>query len=159
MKLRMEKNKGFKAQALPQINDLYCTALYMLGKETDAQDLVQESFVTAYQSWHEYQINTNCRVWLFNIMANVLMNKYGSYNTLAGMTINTEEVNYSWARSKLANQPPTDGPYQISFPAISEDDVTQAIGNLPEDFKLITVLSLVQGFSCKEVADIVGIDP
>jgi RNA polymerase sigma-70 factor (ECF subfamily) len=70
------KKLDFKAQALPQIDNLYRTALYVSDDESKAYDLVQESFVKAYHSWPEGQISPNPRVWLFRIMTNVLINKY-----------------------------------------------------------------------------------
>jgi RNA polymerase sigma-70 factor (ECF subfamily) len=152
------KKLDFKAQALPQIDNLYRTALYVSDDESKAYDLVQESFVKAYHSWPEGQISPNPRVWLFRIMTNVLINKYRSSSSLSAAENGADEFDGYLMYSRWINKQPVDDGDQVSFSAISENQVKKAIGGLPEDLRLIVVLSLLEGFSYQEIADIAGIN-
>ena len=68
-----------------------------------------------------------------------------------------DKIDGHLAHSRLLDQQPIDDSEQFSFSAISKEDVKKAIGNLPDDFRLIVVLSLLEGFSYQEIADIAGI--
>ncbi len=144
--------------ALPQLEGLYRTALYMSENESDAQALVQESFVRAYRFWHETKSAPKDRVWLFKIMVNILINKYRLFpGPLTAKNI-VDKTDESWEFSHWENQYPNVNSVQDAFSAISEDHVRKTIGNLPRDIRLIVVLSLLEEFSYQEIADIAGLN-
>src|SRR2546426_1478189 len=58
----------FEAVAMPHFNDLYRTAVRVIGDRTEAEDLVQEAYLEAWKSFHRFELGTNCRAWLFKIM-------------------------------------------------------------------------------------------
>src|SRR5512140_2454078 len=151
------KRKDFEAQALPQLQDLYCTALYLLDDVSDAQDAVRESFVRAYRSWHESQYSPDCRVWLFKIMVNVIFNNYLQSSSLSNTTDIADEIDGYLVYSRWLNQQPIEGAGHSPFLSISEDRLREVIGNLPVEFRLTVVLSLLEGFCYREIAEIAGI--
>ena len=152
------KRKEFEAQGLLQIEGLYRTALYVLNDESAAQDLVRESYAEAFRSWHEYEANPDCRTWLFKTMMNVNIDKYGiSPGRSATVTASGENNEYSM-NPLWVNQHSIDDSGCIAFPAISQNHVMIAIVNLPYDFRLVVVLSQVEGFSYREIADIIGLN-
>ncbi len=150
--------KDFATHALPHLENLYRTALYVLGNESDAQDLVRESLVRAYKSWHECQFSANRRAWLFRIMVNALSSKYRPSPDLSTAINNADEIDGYFAYSRWMSRQPIDHFGNVPFSAISEDDVRKAIAALPDDFRLIVVLSLLENFSYREIADIVDIN-
>ncbi len=159
MKRKMAERRDFEAQALPQLEGLYRAALYLLSSESDAQDLTQECFVEAYRSWHKRQTSANCRVWLFAIMANALVNKCQPCPNVSDPVNGNDEIDIHIVPSLMVTPKPADNPGQIPFSTMSGDDVKKAIGNLPQEYKLPVVLSLLEGFSSREIADIAGVHP
>ena len=156
MKENMARRKDFEAQALTQLGGLYRTALYVVDNESDAQDLVQKSFARAYHAWDTDRTSPNCRTWLFGIMANGLINRYRPFPGLPAATSSVDEIDGYAVDSRWADQPLVDDYGHVPFSAISGDDVKKAIGNLPDDIRLIVVLSLLEGFSYREIAEIGG---
>jgi len=154
----MEIRKEFELYALPQLEGLYRTALYISENESNAQELVQESFVRAYRFWQEIKSAPKDRVWLFKIMVNTLINKYRLFPGPPTAKDIVDMTDESWEFSHWENQYPNVDSVQDAFSAISEDHVKKAIGNLPHEIRLIVVLSLLEEFSYQEIADIAGIN-
>jgi RNA polymerase sigma-70 factor (ECF subfamily) len=158
MILSKSKIEDFEEKVLPQPAGLYHTAIYVLGNESIAQDLGQESFVRAYQSWCQGQISPNYRVWLFKIMADILISKYWPSLGLSEATNSVGEIDGYLLYSRWLNHRPIVDSGKIPFSAISDDQIGKAVGELPQDLRLIVVLSLLEGFSYREIAEIAGIN-
>ncbi len=148
---------SFKLYALRLLEDLYSMTLYVLNNESDAQAVVQESFVSAYRLWHKRQFIPNCPVWLFGIMADIIVNKYRGAPDLSVPINHMEEIDGFLAYSRWVNQYLPGTPGRFPMAAISENDLRQAFGSLPDDIRLITALSMLRGFSYREIAEIVKI--
>ena len=148
-----DKRKSFEAEALPHMDALYRTALRMTKNPNDAEDLVQEAFVKAYRFWDKYERGSNARAWLFKIMTNVFINDYRS-KSRSPMAVNVDELDDNFLYGQLAATAPGDNPEKELFAKILDDDVKRAIENLPEDFRLVVVLSFIEGFSYQEIAEI-----
>lgn len=157
MKQSSAKRKDFEAQASPELESLYRTALYLLEDEPDAQDLVLETFAGGYRLWLNNQLSPSCRVCLFRIMANILINQYRPFSSLSTGIGNADEIDISLVHSQLVDQQSMNDSSQVPFSAISEPDIRAAIRELPEDLRLIAVLSSLEGFSYREISDITGI--
>jgi RNA polymerase sigma-70 factor (ECF subfamily) len=152
-KADLKKRKTFEAEALPHMDALYRTALRMTKNESDAQDLVQEAYVKAYRFWDKFELGSNCRAWLFKIMTNIFINDYRS-KSRSPMSVNVDDVDDNYLYGQLASLGPEDDPEKQFFAKIFDDDVKQAIEELPDDFRLVVVLSFLEGFSYQEIADI-----
>lgn len=148
-----EKRKAFETEALPHMEALYRTALRMTKNEKDAEDLVQEAFVKAYRFWDKFELGSNCRAWLFKIMTNIFINDYRS-KSRSPMSVNLDDVDDSFLYGQLATVESDENPEQDLFNKIFDDDVKKAIENLPDDFRLVVVLSFIEGFSYQEIAEI-----
>ena len=68
-----ERDLAFERDALPWLDDVYRFALSLTRDEADADDVVQETFLRAYRSWHTFIPGTDCRRWLFTICRNVFL--------------------------------------------------------------------------------------
>jgi RNA polymerase sigma-70 factor (ECF subfamily) len=157
MNRNLVKRIAFETETLPQLDGLYRAALYLMGNESEAQELTQECFVEAYRSWHQYRVGSNCRLWLFGIMANVLANKYTPPTGAPALTIDAGRIDASLLLSRTVIQKPADYSVPVPISVLSEEVIKKAIVDLPQEFKLPVVLSLLEGFSNSEIADIAGI--
>jgi len=147
------QRKSFDAQALPHMDALYRTALRMTKNTNDAEDLVQETYVKAYRFWEKFEQGSNARAWLFKIMNNVFINEYRS-KSRTPVAVNVDELDDNFLYGQLATSAPADDPEKKLFAKIFDDDVKRAIENLPDDFRLVVVLSFIEGFSYQEIAEI-----
>ncbi|MDF1544199.1 MAG: sigma-70 family RNA polymerase sigma factor [bacterium] len=148
-----EKRKQFEAEALPHMDALLRTALRMTKNERDAEDLVQEAFVKAYRFWDKFEPGSNCRAWLFKIMTNIFINNYRS-KSRSPMAVNVDEIDDNFLYGQLSTGEKSSTPEQELFAKIFDDDVKKAIENLPDDFRMVVVLSFLEGFSYQEIAEI-----
>jgi RNA polymerase sigma-70 factor (ECF subfamily) len=64
---------AFELEAIPWIDDVYRFALSLTRDESDADDVVQDTFLRAFRSWHTYMPGSDCRRWLFTICRNVFL--------------------------------------------------------------------------------------
>lgn len=149
----LTKRKQFEAEAVPHMDALYRTALRMTKNTGDAEDLVQEAVIKAYRYWDRFETGSNCRAWLFKIMTNIFINDYRS-KSRSPVAVNVDEIDDSFLYGQLATGLKNDDPEKRLFAKIFDDDVKKAIENLPDDFRLVVVLSFLEGFSYQEIADI-----
>jgi len=149
----VQKRKAFEKEALPHMDALYRTALRMTKNQNDAEDLVQEAYVKAYRFWDKFEPGSNCRAWLFKIMTNIFINDYRS-KSRTPISVNVDDIDDNFLYGQLANLGPEDNPERRLFAKIFDDDIKKAIEELPDDFRLVVVLSFLEGFSYQEIADI-----
>ncbi|HDL03386.1 MAG TPA: sigma-70 family RNA polymerase sigma factor [candidate division Zixibacteria bacterium] len=153
----LRNKERFEKEALVHIDSLFRTALRMTKNEGDADDLVQETFLKAWRFWDKFQEGSNCRAWLFKIMTNIFINNYRA-KAWTPQTIDLEDVDDDFLFGQLSALGPSDDPEKHFFNKIFDDDVKKAIEELPEDFRLVVVLSFLEGFSYQEIADIVKLN-
>ncbi len=149
----LNKRKEFEVQALPHMDALLRTALRMTKNENDAQDLVQETMIKSYRFWDKFEPGSNCRAWLFKIMTNIFINDYRS-KSRSPMAVNVDEIDDNFLYGQLSVGPTVTDPEKELFAKVFDDDVKRAVENLPDDFRLVVVLSFLEGFSYQEIAEI-----
>jgi RNA polymerase sigma-70 factor (ECF subfamily) len=147
------RRQAFEHEALPHMDALYRTALRMTKNQSDAQDLVQDAFVRAYRNWDRFEPGSNCRAWLFKIMTNIFINEYRS-KARTPVSVNVDDIDENFLYGQLADTGAEQDPERELFAKILDDDVRKAIEELPDDFRLVVVLSFLDGFSYQEIADI-----
>ena len=152
-KAALKKRQEFEKEALPHMDALYRTALRLSKNDKDAEDLVQETYVKAYRFWDKFETGSNCRAWLFKIMTNIFINQYRS-KSRSPMTANIDDIDDNFLYGQLATVDGAQDPEQALFAKVFDDDVKKAIENLPDDFRLVVVLSFLEGFSYQEIAEI-----
>ena len=144
----------FHREAVPHMDILYNYALRMTGSRDDAEDLLQETFLRAYRFWDKFQQGTNIRAWLFRIMKNSYINRYRKESKEPD-TVDYDKIQnyYSSIRADFAD--PNDLQEKI-FGGLLEDDISNALEALPEDFRTVVILSDIEELPYEEIAEFVN---
>jgi len=155
----VERQAQFTEQAMEHMPSLYSAALRMTRNPADAEDLVQETYLKAYRAWHSYQQGTNLKAWLYRILTNTFINSYRSKKRRPEQT-DMDEVEDLYLYRRLggleavaANRSAEDEVMDL----FTDSDVKAAVESLPESFRLAVLLADVEGFSYKEIAEILDI--
>jgi RNA polymerase sigma-70 factor (ECF subfamily) len=138
-------SNAFEAVALPHLNDLYRTAVHLVRDRTEAHDLVQEAYLQAWKAFHRFEPGTNCRAWLFKILLNEV--RHYRRRWFNSKTVSEAEQPFE---ENLAFEPPV--PENIQ-----DEDVLAALDEIPREFRDVVLLSDVQEFSYREIAEMLGI--
>ena len=138
-----QKLDTFEAEALGFADQLYRVGLRLCRNQAKAEDLVQETFLQAWRSFHRFELGTNLRAWLYKIMFNV---HYSNQRRDRLQLVPTEET----IAETLAYDPPT--PQRLT-----EEEVLAALERLPRDFQIPIVLADVEEFSYREIADVMKV--
>ena len=153
----MADNAEFTTEAMQYAQSLYSTALRMTRNQSDAEDLVQETYLKAFRSYGSYETGTNLKAWLFRILTNTFINTYRAKQRRPQESdLGSVEDLFLYKRlPSLAGLSESAEEQLLDlFPAA---EVREAIENLPETFLLPMLLNDVEGFSYKEVAEILDI--
>ncbi len=143
----------FGKEASMHIDSLYNYSLSLTRNPDDAKDLVQETFFKAYKFFHQFQEGTSIKAWLFRILKNTFINLYRK------RVREPEMVNYENVEPFIDLLKDDKGDISIVaedniLNKYLSDEISSAINNLPDDFKMVVLLSDLEGFSYKEIADI-----
>jgi RNA polymerase sigma-70 factor (ECF subfamily) len=153
----MANNAEFTTEAMQYAQSLYSTALRMTRNQSDAEDLVQETYLKAFRSFGSFETGTNLKAWLFRILTNTFINTYRAKQRRPQESdLGSVEDLFLYKRlPSLAGLSESAEEQLLDlFPAA---EVREAIENLPETFLLPMLLNDVEGFSYKEVAEILDI--
>lgn len=154
MSIRKER-AAYESAVLPHLNALYGSAFRLTRNAGDAEDLVQDALLRAYRFWGSFHEGSNCKAWLFKILTNTFINSYQKKRR------NKEILN-----AAITEQETTDGtliqttalnhrsPVDVLLENSMSEDVERALASIPGDFRVAVVLCDVEGFSYKEIAEI-----
>jgi RNA polymerase sigma-70 factor (ECF subfamily) len=139
------KVEDFEAEALPHLNYLFRTALRVTGSRSEAEDLVQETYLQAWKSFHRFEAGTNCRAWLFKILFNMLRHHRRKLFKFR-LVEDAEEI----FENTLVYEPPI-------LQHLTDEDVLAALEKIPQQYREAVLLADVEEFSYKEIAGILGV--
>ena len=146
----------FEQEALKHLDALYGTALRLTRSPSDAEDLVQDTFLKAHRFSDSFEAGTNLKAWLFKILTNTFINKYRrktrERDVLDGA--NKDPVGEN-VMSSSALRSLMDPINNALLPMVSQE-IQKALLTLPEDYRTMILLADVEELSYKEISDIVG---
>ena len=137
--------EGFEAEALPHFDDLYRTAVRVIGDPETAEDLVQETYLEAWKSFRRFEPGTKCRAWLFKILFHVV-----HHHRRKWFRFKFTGEDESMLEQTLVYEPPI--PEHIT-----DEDMLAALDKVPQNYRDVLLLADVQEFSYKEVAETLNI--
>jgi RNA polymerase sigma-70 factor (ECF subfamily) len=141
----------FTQAALSHIDSLYGTALRLTRRAADAEDLVQDTYLKAFRSAHQFEPGTNLKAWLFTILHNTFRN-LRRHDGRSPVDVDSEAV------EKAASAGPADeSPEQILSRRTLDVDLQAALDALPEAFRQAVWLRDVEELSYAEMAKVLDV--
>jgi RNA polymerase sigma-70 factor (ECF subfamily) len=155
----MGARENFTNDAMQYAPQLFATALRMTRNRADAEDLVQETFLKGWRAFESYQEGTNLRAWLFRIMTNTFINKYNAQQRRPQESeLDEVEELFLFRRMGAFDQSKINHSAEDQMLELfTDDEVKNAIEELPETFRIPVLLSDVEGFSYKEIAEMLEV--
>ena len=155
----MADQATFAEQAMPLMSSLYSAALRMTRNPTDAEDLVQETYLRAYRGFGGFEQGTNLKAWLYRILTNTYINIYRAKKRRPDET-DLDDVEDLFLYHRLGGlEAATLGRSAEDelMDYFTEAEVKEAIEALPDTFRMAVLLADVECFSYKEIAEILDI--
>ncbi|HVH32417.1 MAG TPA: sigma-70 family RNA polymerase sigma factor [bacterium] len=154
-----DDRERFQALAEAHLNGLFGAALRLTRNRTRAEDLLQETFLRAWRSFHTFQPGTNARAWLYKILMNAYIDSYRK-TTREPEVVDSDDVDEFYLYTKVQESEDfrrAGNPEEVVLARLMDADVKGALDSLPESFRQVVILSDIEGFSYQEIADILSI--
>ena len=144
-------DEAFAQAALSHIDSLYGTALRLTRRAADAEDLVQDTYLKAFRSAHQFEPGTNLKAWLFTILHNTFR------NTRRHDGRNPVDVDSEAVERATSDGPSEQSPEQLLTRATLDADLQAALDGLPEAFRQAVWLRDVEELSYAEMAKVLDV--
>jgi RNA polymerase sigma-70 factor (ECF subfamily) len=151
-----ERTLRFERDALQYLDQLYAAAMRMTRNPADAEDVVQETFAKAYASFHQFTPGTNLKAWLYRILTNTYINSYRKKQREPQLSDGESVEDWQLARAESHTSSGLKSAETVALENLPDSDVKDALQQLAPDFRLAVFLADVEGFSYKEIAEIMG---
>ena len=149
-----QRKQEFEEVALPYLQPLFNLALNLTRNRKDAEDLVQETYLRAYRFFDSYKPGTHIKAWLFRILRNTFINRYRAAK-VRPEEVDFDKVETSYERAvdeHFRHDNQTASPEEMVMNGILDEEMEQALSSLPEEYRTVVILTLVEEMSYKEVA-------
>jgi len=155
----MADQARFAELSMPYMPQLYSAALRMTRNASDAEDLVQETYLRAYRAFDSFEEGTNLKAWLYRILTNSFINEYRKAKRRP-VEAEMDDIGDLYLYRRLGGDETaarSRSPEHEVLDAIPEAEVKSAVESLPEQYRMAVLLADVEGFSYKEIAEILDI--
>ena len=155
----MADQEKFAELATPYMSALYAAALRMTRNPADAEDLVQETYLRAYRGFGGFREGTNLKAWLYRILTNTFINTYRAKKRRPDQ-VDLDDVEDFYIFRRLGGLEAADAERTAeteALAALPDDEVKKALESIPEQFRMAVILADIEGFSYKEIAEILDV--
>jgi len=155
----MADQADFQDDALQYSRQLYSAAMRMTRNPSDAEDLVQETYLKAYRAYHTFEAGTNLKAWLYRILTNTYINKYRK-DSRRPSEVDLGDVEDLYLYRRIGSEASAEASRTTEdrvLDGLVESDIKAAVESLPENFRLPVLLADLEGFSYKDIAEILDI--
>ncbi|CAB0637619.1 RNA polymerase sigma factor RpoE [Corynebacterium diphtheriae] len=146
----------FERDALPLLDQLYGGALRMTRNPADAEDLVQETYVKAYQAFNSFSEGTNLKAWLYRIMTNTYINSYRKKKRQPTQQSSEDVTDHQLLATSSHESVGLESAEVEALKNLPNQRIAQAMNDLSEDYRMVVYYADVEGLAYKEIAEIMG---
>lgn len=154
-KKELKKQEDFNKEIIPHLDALYNFGLRLTSDPNDAEDLVQDTIVKAYRFFSSYEKGTNAKAWLFRILKNSYINNYRK-KSKKPQQVDYDEVS-TFYETIRAERTDTSDLEDKMFRELIDDELSNALDNIPEDFRTVVLLCDVEDFTYEEIANMLDV--
>jgi RNA polymerase sigma-70 factor (ECF subfamily) len=138
------KRQEFEEAALPHLHEIYRSATRLLADSTKADDVVQDVYLQAWKSFDSFEVGTNCRAWLFKILFYVLHHHRRKWFNVRMVKDSEEILDQATSATPIPEH-------------LTDKEVLDALGRVPQDFRAVVLLVDVEEFSYKDASTILSV--
>jgi RNA polymerase sigma-70 factor, ECF subfamily len=135
-----ERVAEFENIALPHAAGLLRYALRLAGEKTRAEDLVQETLLSAWRNFQQFTPGTNCKAWLFRILTNLHYTQVRRSRRRSEIHMEEQEARFAVPEKTSGNQ-----------------EMREAFARLTFEHQEVLLLAVIEGFDIREIADMLQI--
>jgi len=137
---RSAPKEEFESAALPHLNDLYRTAARVIGNRSEAEDLVQETLLSAWRNFQQFTRGTNCKAWLFRILTNLHYKQARRSGLRPEVHVEEQDLRLG-------------APERVS----ASQEMREAFARLTSEHQEVLHLAVVEGFEVREIAEMLQV--
>ena len=146
-----ERRARFDAEAMAQLDALYSFALKLTRGRDDAEDLVSDTLLRAFQRWEQYRLGTNIRAWLFTILYHAFVSRKRRIDAREVQPLEDDDGREIF---EPVGEADPEGTFYDSF---VDQEIVDAIHALPEEYRAAVVMSDLHGLRYGEIAQVLGV--
>lgn len=148
--------KRFEQEALPLLDQLYGGALRMTRNPADAEDLVQETYVKAFQAFDSFKEGTNLKAWLYRIMTNAYINTYRKKQRQPYQSSTEDVTDYQLLETSSHESTGLESAEVEALKNLPDQQIANAMNALSDEYRMVVYYADVEGLPYKEIAEIMG---
>ena len=152
----LQKQRLFEEQALPLLDQLYGGAMRLTRNPQDAEDLIQETYLKAYSNFDSFKQGTNLKAWLYRIMTNTYINSYRKAKRRPVESSADELSDFQLYTTAGHDSTGQESAEVEALKQMPDSEISEAMNDLPEDYRMVVYYADVVGLAYKEIADVMG---
>lgn len=152
----LQKQRLFEEQALPLLDQLYGGAMRLTRNPQDAEDLIQETYLKAFSNFDSFTQGTNLKAWLYRIMTNTYINSYRKAKRRPVESSADELSDFQLYTTSGHDSTGLESAEVEALKQMPDSEISEAMNDLPEDYRMVVYYSDVVGLAYKEIAEVMG---